>query len=223
MVAPMKKHYLPMSLATLLLAGALVNLAPAADLPAAQQLAVAEAPAPEAVIARAIADLSELINLKADMRLDSPEFRDQVGRVLTPYVDIELMTQLAAGKYWRAASQQQRMQLASEYRLLLIAIYSVPLKSLRESQVAVRLLGQSQENKRAKVRVDVLQSSNTPIELVFSLYTKDNHWRVYDMSVEGISLTNNYRSEFSAIISRQGMDALIAQLSDKNRKTHTGS
>ena len=175
---------------------------------------------PEATIQTAIADLTTLMaHRPADMPGDA--FRTEVGELLTPYFDLPLMSRLAVGKHWRSASPQQRERLTREYRKLLVATYSVPLSALRESRVAVRSGDRNEDNSRARVLVDVTPPDDPALVLLFNLYRKDNHWLVYDMSVEGVSLTTNYRSEFSAIINREGLDGLITQLADKNQKRDT--
>jgi phospholipid transport system substrate-binding protein len=46
-------------------------------------------------------------------------------------------------------------------------------------------------------------------------------WKVYDVVVDGISLIINYRSAFADIIESKGIDGLIADLQDKNRRGET--
>jgi len=205
---------------TLFITGGLFALPALAAEPHTDSHTPQRASSPEAVIKTAIGDLTTLITRRPADR-SGEAFRAEVGELLDPYFDLPLMSRLAVGKHWRAASPQQRERLTREYRKLLVATYSVPLRALRESQVAVRSGDRNDDNSRARVMVDVTPPDDPALVLIFSLYRKDNRWLVYDMSVEGVSLTTNYRSEFSAVINRQGLDGLIARLADKNRKRDT--
>lgn len=177
--------------------------------------AVESETSPETVIQTAIDDLTDLVNRTAPQGPRNG-FHDELGETLAPYVDVPLMSRLAVGKHWRSANPEQRERLTREYRDLLIATYSVPLRSLRNSRVSVRAIDRNEDNSRARVRVDVEPPDEAAVVLLFKLYRKEDRWLVYDMSVEGVSLTTNYRSEFASIISRDGLDGLIAQLADKN-------
>jgi phospholipid transport system substrate-binding protein len=44
----------------------------------------------------------------------------------------------------------------------------------------------------------------------------DKGWRVYDITVEGVSLVLTYRSEFDAVVKQEGIDGLIKRLTQKN-------
>ena len=48
------------------------------------------------------------------------------------------------------------------------------------------------------------------------MYERDESWKVYDVSIDGVSLVINYRSTFGAEIRRKGMDGLIETLAQKN-------
>jgi phospholipid transport system substrate-binding protein len=47
------------------------------------------------------------------------------------------------------------------------------------------------------------------------MHRKNGSWRVFDVSVEGISLVNNYRSQFNAVIQSSSYSALVERLRSK--------
>ena len=44
---------------------------------------------------------------------------------------------------------------------------------------------------------------------------KDGRWLVYDVNIEGISLVNNYRSQFNAVIQSESYAGLVNRLRSK--------
>jgi phospholipid transport system substrate-binding protein len=52
----------------------------------------------------------------------------------------------------------------------------------------------------------------------YKLFTSQSGWRVYDVSVEGISLINNYRSQFDRFLNRSSFDELLKDLREKKEK-----
>jgi phospholipid transport system substrate-binding protein len=53
--------------------------------------------------------------------------------------------------------------------------------------------------------------------VVFNLHNKGGEWRVFDVNVDGISLIINYRNSFSSQVAQSGLDALINDLSARNK------
>jgi phospholipid transport system substrate-binding protein len=45
---------------------------------------------------------------------------------------------------------------------------------------------------------------------------KENHWLVYDISIEGVSLVNNYRSQFNSILQKSTYEELVKKLKEKS-------
>lgn len=52
----------------------------------------------------------------------------------------------------------------------------------------------------------------------YKLHTNQAGWRVYDVVVEGISLVNNYRSQFDRILNKTSFDELLKDLREKRDK-----
>jgi phospholipid transport system substrate-binding protein len=86
----------------------------------------------------------------------------------------------------------------------------------RPRRIARRLA--APDAQRVTVRCEVEQAGGNPIQLVYAMYLTADGWKVYDVLVDGVSLVTNYRSRFATIIQQQGMDGLIRQLAEKNRR-----
>jgi phospholipid transport system substrate-binding protein len=56
-----------------------------------------------------------------------------------------------------------------------------------------------------------------PIDVNYSMEKTDQGWKVYDVTIAGVSLVQNYRSSFSAEIQKSGIDGLISTLAAKNK------
>jgi phospholipid transport system substrate-binding protein len=67
------------------------------------------------------------------------------------------------------------------------------------------------------VRTEVLQPGSKPVQLDYSLEKLDAGWKVYDMTVAGISLVTNYRDQFGQEVRNGGIDGLIATITAKNK------
>ncbi|MGQ0811792.1 MAG: MlaC/ttg2D family ABC transporter substrate-binding protein, partial [Nitrospiraceae bacterium] len=73
------------------------------------------------------------------------------------------------------------------------------------------------EKDYAEVRTKVV-SGKAEIPLDYRLLNKSGDWRVYDVVVDGVSLVNNYRGQFSKIIRSSSYADLVEQLRKKADK-----
>jgi phospholipid transport system substrate-binding protein len=69
-------------------------------------------------------------------------------------------------------------------------------------------------NNQAEVQAKAITSSNE-ILIFFRVILKNGTWRVYDIVVEGVSLVQNYRSQFNSILAKNTPDQLLEILRKK--------
>jgi len=136
---------------------------------------------------------------------------------MLPHVNFTRMTALAVGKDWRAANPAQRQSLIDEFRTLLVRTYAKALTEYRDQTIHFKPMKTQPADTEVIVRTEVRQSGSKPIQIDYELEKQDSgEWKVFDISVAGISLVTNYRNSFSQEISAGGIDGLIGTLRTKN-------
>ena len=68
------------------------------------------------------------------------------------------------------------------------------------------------------VSSQVIQAGAPPLAIDYKLHLKGGAWKIHDVSVDGVSLMTNYRSDFAAKIRQGGIDGLVQRLNEMNRK-----
>jgi phospholipid transport system substrate-binding protein len=63
--------------------------------------------------------------------------------------------------------------------------------------------------------VKILTRKKTDIPVEYRLKEEGNDWMVYDISIEGVSLVNNYRTQFNSIIAQSSYENLVRRLKAK--------
>ena len=157
-----------------------------------------------------------------------PAVRDQnmarineiVNQYIMPYVDFERTTRLAAGKYWRRATPEQKQELSEAFKMTLIRTYSGALTKVDNgTSMQVLPFRGDADAKDVVVRSNVVQASNTqPIRVDYRLRREPEGWRIYDINVENVWLIQNYRNQFAQQINRSGIDGLIVALNERNEQ-----
>jgi len=145
-----------------------------------------------------------------------------VDEKVLPHFDFRRMTSLAVGRDWRSASPEQQERLIAAFRTLLVRTYSNALTQYRDQTIEVKPLRSSPADKTVRVSTEVRQAGAQPILLDYALAQADKGWKVFDVTVAGVSLVTNYRSSFGDEISTKGIDGLIASLEAKNKSLAAG-
>ncbi len=158
--------------------------------------------------------------LKADPELragDQSRINEVVDEYLMPYVNFEKTTRLATGRYWRQASPEQQQALVDAFRGTLLQTYGGAFREVDDtldfSMLPFRGDATADD---VVVRTRVTQSGMEPAGVDYRLERTPDGWRVYDISVEGIWLIQNYRNQFATEIQRSGIDSLIRKLEERN-------
>ena len=135
-----------------------------------------------------------------------------------PYFDFVRMSQWVLGRNWRTASQEQRTRFVTLFRDLLVRTYSTALLQYTDQKIIYLPVNAAPGSTQMLVRTEVQQSGGAPdIPIYYSFYkNRSGDWKVYDVSIDGVSLVTNYRSVYAEKIRREGMDALLDSLSARD-------
>ncbi|MBE9607761.1 MlaC/ttg2D family ABC transporter substrate-binding protein [Chitinilyticum piscinae] len=191
----------------------LIGLILAITLTGLMPAALATNETPEQLVRQSSKDVLDIIR-KNDK--DPAKIRDQVDARVAPLADYTRMTQLAAGRYWKTATPEQQQALTREFRTMLVRTYLSALSIYKNAQVEVRSVRQGSSSDEQDVRTEVTLPGEKPIPLDFSFEKNSNDWKVYDISVNGVSFINNHRNTFASVIKSEGIDGLIKQLASRN-------
>lgn len=145
-----------------------------------------------------------------------------VDKKVLPHFNFPHMTALAVGKDWKKATPQQQQQLTAEFKTLLVRTYSNALVGYRNQRVIYKPLKMNAGDTEVLVRTEVLQPGSKAVQLDYSVEKLDSGWKVFDVTVAGISLVTNYRDQFGQEVRNGGIDGLISTISAKNRSLEGG-
>lgn len=155
---------------------------------------------------------------RESLRADPLRMNSLVDELIVPHFDFVRMSRWVLGKYWHSATEAQKSQFVDQFRQLLIRTYASTLVEFADHEIRYLPLRAEANATRVTVKVQVQQQGETHVPLDYRMHVKDNDWKVYDISVDGISLLATYRGEFDEKIRQTGLDALISKLATKNVK-----
>lgn len=143
---------------------------------------------------------------------------DLVEVKILPHFNFHRMTRLAMGKNWSKAAPEQQQELVKEFRTLLVRTYSNALSTYSDATIKVEPLKNTGGETDTTVKTKVIQDSGQePVPIDYSMEKTSDGWKVYDVTVAGVSLVTNYRSTFNNQVREGGVEKLIKTLAEKNR------
>ncbi|HEX6726978.1 MAG TPA: ABC transporter substrate-binding protein [Nitrospira sp.] len=163
--------------------------------------------------------IDEVLRIVRDKELKqlekAEERRHLLEKVVSARFDYTEMSRRALGAPWNQLTDQQKQEFVDLFRTLLTNSYADKIETY--SGEGAQYLNERTEKEYAEVRTKVL-SGKTEIPLDYRLINKAEDWRVYDVVVDGVSLVNNYRGQFTKILRASSYSDLVDQLRKKSDK-----
>ena len=179
----------------------------------------AETAEPEDIISSITQEIINEIKSKPDLASGNlGSINELVDKKVMPVLDFEKMTSLAVGKEWRSATESQKSSLMKGFRQLLLLTYSGTIKFAEEAKVKILPPRGKRNNKNVVVKTRVSVPGRQAVPINYRMKMTADGWKIYDLNVLGLWLLENYRVQFSQIISSYGIDGLIKEIDEKNFK-----
>jgi phospholipid transport system substrate-binding protein len=163
--------------------------------------------------------LATLKQNKANLKNNTQVIYQAVERYLLPNVDVSGMSRSVLGrKAWGLASSAEKQQFSRAFTQLVIRTYSTPLAEYTDETVKFLPIRGSLESRFIRVNSIIVRSKGKNIPLSYSLISKNGQWKIYDLSVEGVSLLQSFRSQFAEALQNSSMQDLINQMQQHSKK-----
>ena len=187
-------------------------------LSAAASGASADMPNPDVLIRNTVDDVLKIVKTDKDIQAGNQQkILALVDAKVLPHFDFERMTRLAVGRGWRRATPDQRKELVTQFRTLLVRTYTHAFTRYKNQTVQIEPLRMQAGEDEVTVRTRIVGSGAQPIAVDYEMEKTANGWKAFDLSVEGASLVTTYRGTFNERIQESGIDGLIKALTNKNQ------
>ncbi len=152
----------------------------------------------------------------AALKQDTSQIYELVDQIVLPNFDFELMSRWVLGRAWQQATPEQRRRFTEEFRTLLVRTYAKALLEYANEDVRVLPQSNTDSGSETTIKTEVRLKAGQPIQINYSMHLNPEGWKVYDVTVDGVSLVTNYRGTFASQIRTSGLDAVIADLQQRN-------
>lgn len=138
------------------------------------------------------------------------ERRDLLRKEIKPVFDFEEMAKRSLGPNWRQRTPQEQADFVALFTELLENAYLGKIESYKGEKI--EYAGETVDPPYAVVKTLIVTAKSQEVHVDYRMLRKGDQWRIYDVVIEGISLVNNYRSQFNNILQGASFDQLLGKL-----------
>ena len=163
--------------------------------------------------------ISGLKSHKATLKTKPQTVYNLAYQYVVPYADLnEMSRRVISPQVWNSATPQQRMRFQKQFTTLLIRTYASALSSYQDQVVKFYPVRGGTGGATVEVSSDIVSSDSQPIHVTYRLVRTSSGWRLFDMSVEGVSMLESFRSQFADILASGNMEQLLERLTSHNSR-----
>jgi phospholipid transport system substrate-binding protein len=117
---------------------------------------------------------------------------------------------LVLGRHWQNLSEKERAEFVPLFSDLLERSYVGQIEQYGDAHI--KYVGESVEGEAATVRTKLIAKNDTEVPVDYRLLRQSDRWLVYDVSIEGMSVVGNYRTQFNKIIQTASYEELVKRI-----------
>jgi phospholipid transport system substrate-binding protein len=146
--------------------------------------------------------------------IDVAKRRDAIRSAAEPVFDWREMASRSLARHWQSRSEEERAEFVQVFTDLVNRAYITQLE--RYSGESIRYISERIDGDLGAVSTRFVTRQGREIPVDYRAISRDGRWRVYDVSVQGVSLVSNYRSQFDRVIRDSSYSELVQRIKDKD-------
>lgn len=139
--------------------------------------------------------------------------RAMIRTVANEIFDFGEISRRSLGRHWQARTPAEREEFIRLFGDLLEHSYITKIEGY--SGEKIQYAGELADGEQATVKTRIVTRQGTGVPVDYRMFQRNERWRAYDVTIEGVSLVANYRTQFNSIIQRTGYPDLVVKLKAK--------
>ncbi len=179
--------------------------------------------APSRFIAPALADdpmsvvkttVNQALEVLRDRSTPLAQRQDKLRQIVAATFDFKEMAKSALGYHWKELTPAQQEEFTNAFVAFIEDSYLSKINDYSGQQVNfLRVTNDGPQY--AQVNTDIVEPKGEPIHVNYRLLQENGTWKIYDVTVDAISIIANYRNQFNRVMNSKGYATLIADLKAK--------
>lgn len=138
--------------------------------------------------------------------------RQKLWDILEPIFSFEEVAMLALGRHWLELNPSQQKEFTDSFTNILKDIYLKKSDDYQDGEIIY--VREVVKGTRSKVQTNFVKDGKK-IVVDFSMKKIDDAWKIYDVTIETVSVLTNYRTQFNSILAKSSFEEMMAKLRKK--------
>ncbi len=159
--------------------------------------------------------LTSVTAILRDKKMTEENKKEKILDVVNPAFDFAKIGKNTLGrKHWPKLSRKQKIEFVDRFTQLLQRISLSALLSYSSENITI----EEPVKVKNKIHVPTFVMGDKKITIVYKFYQSRSGWLVYDIEVDGVSVTRTYRTQFNEFLQKQTIDELVMELDKDPRE-----
>ena len=141
------------------------------------------------------------------------ERRVAVRKIANEIFDFGEIAKRSMARHWQPLSEAQRSEFVGLFADLLERSYISKIETYGGEKI--QYTAERIDGDYATVSTRIVTKNGTEVPVDYRMIKRADRWLVYDVSIEGVSLVSNYRTQFNKIIQTSSYNELVSKLRNK--------
>ena len=164
--------------------------------------------------------VDRVIDILKSKDLMRPEKKEQrraaIRKIVGELFDFDEMSKRTLALHWQRRTQAERREFVSLFSDLLERSYINKIETYTDEKIIYT--DESIDREYSVVKSKIITKRYVEVPIDYKLLKEGNEWKVYDVVIEGVSLVNNYRTQFNKIIRSESYEELVKRLKNKQEQ-----
>ena len=158
--------------------------------------------------------VNQALDVLRDKNTPLAQRQDKLRQIVAATFDFTEMAKSALGYHWKEITPAQQQEFTTAFVAFIEDSYLSKINDYSGQQVNF-LRATNEGAQYAQVNTDIIQPKGDAIHVNYRLLQENSTWRIYDVTVDAISIIANYRNQFNRVMNNKGYNTLIADLKSK--------
>ena len=141
------------------------------------------------------------------------ERRQKLWETISHIFNFEEMSKRALGQHWKKRNDEEKKEFVGLFTNILKDAYIG--KTDAYSGEKVILMKERVDKEYATVQTKFILNTGSELVVDYNMLNNSGEWKIYDVIIEGVSLVNNYRSQFNSILIKSTYNELVKRIKEK--------
>jgi phospholipid transport system substrate-binding protein len=128
--------------------------------------------------------------------------------------DFSEMTKRSLGSHWKSLDQGEQREFVDAFTHRLLVAYGKTVRSTGDEKV--QFIGEVRDGKQASVKTKVISGNGDQTPIDYRMHDLNGEWMVYDVSIDNVSMVNNYRAQFARVIAKSSVQDLLRMMKNQD-------